>query len=122
VRLNGAAVDSSEAVRWVQAAGMTIVRERNQHVDVEVSLAREGNFTRHCDCRVVIASSAAGQTSFATRHADVVLSANGSLGREHQVRLPLTEIASFYAAIGYADPLAQLTSREPSPARGKWAA
>ncbi|WP_425615849.1 glycosyltransferase [Anatilimnocola sp. NA78] len=122
VRLNGAAADSSEAHRWVQAAGLTTVRDLKQPVDVEVSLASEGNFSRHCDCRVVIAGGAAGQTSFATRHADVVLSIDGSLGREHQVRLPLNEIASFYAALGYADPLAQLAGRDPAQRLGKWAA
>ncbi|QDU31802.1 Chondroitin synthase [Anatilimnocola aggregata] len=116
VRLNGTAADFADARRWVQAAEFAIVRDSSQRVDLEMALAREGRFTRHCDCRVLIAGDAAGQVNAANKGADVVLSADGSLGREHQVRLPLNEIASFYAALGFADPLAQVARRE------KWAA
>lgn len=112
VRLCGRAAESSDAQRWTHAAGLRQVNDPQTQVDVELSLAADQRFSRRTDCRVLLAGGANGQTTAACRQADLVLSADGSFGREHQLRLPLTEIASFYAALGFADPLGELASRQ----------
>jgi glycosyltransferase involved in cell wall biosynthesis len=119
VRLQGKSAESSDAQRFIHAAGLRMVNDQQTYVDIELALASDQRFTSRTDCRVLIAGGANGQTTAACRQADVVLSADGSLGREHQLRLPLTEIASFYAALGFADPLGELAARQP---RGQRAA
>lgn len=121
VRLMGRAAENAEAIRWVQGAGCQIVHYGQQTVDVELALASDVRFSRECDCRLLFVDGDTGQLAASGKPADIVFSADGLLGFDHQVRLPLHELARFYAAIGFADPVGELVGRT-SPAQRRTAA
>lgn len=116
IRLVGRAADNIDVIRWVQGAGCQIVREDNLPADVEVALASDVRFTKRCDCRVLFVDGDTGQLGGSSKQADIVLSPDGLLGSDRQVRLPFYELASFYAALGFADPVAMLERRPRSRA------
>jgi hypothetical protein len=62
---------------------------------------------------VILVDGDTGGLSRGCEQADIVLSKDGALGNEQQVRLRLAEVASFYAALGFANPLAEMAARKP---------
>lgn len=108
IRLVGRAADQVDVQRWVQGLGCSLQRDAQSHADVEIALASDVRFSRRCDCRVLFADGDTGGLAANSRQADIVLSADGLLGNDHQVRLPFYELASFFAALGFADPLAAM--------------
>lgn len=114
IRLNGQAAENAAARRWLQEAGLRRVNDATARVDLELTLASDVQFSRQCDCRVVFVDSDSGGPSRRTHVADMVLSEDGTFGGEQQIRLRQAEVASFYAAIGFADPLAELSRRSQS--------
>lgn len=116
IRLVGRAADNVDALRWVQGAGCQIVREETLPVDVELALASDVRFTKHCDCRLLYVDGDTGQLNASSKQANILLSPDGLLGGDQQVRLPFYELASFYAALGFADPVAMLERRPRSRA------
>lgn len=116
IRLIGRAADSTDAIRWVQGAGCQIVRDDRVHADVELALASDVRFSKNSDCRVLFVDGDTGQLAANSKQAQIVLSADGLLGDDRQIRLPFYELASFYAALGFADPVAVLERRPRSRA------
>lgn len=108
IRLAGRAADHVDVLRWVRGIGCTLTEERAAHADVEVALASDARFSRSSDCRVLFVDGDTGSLAENSKQADIVLSPDGLLGGDHQVRLPFYELASFFAALGFADPLAAM--------------
>ena len=110
IRFVGRAAEHVDAIRWVLGFGCKLLRDPAAHADVEVALASDVRFSERCDCRVLFVDGDTGDLPANTKRADIVLSPDGLLGGDHQVRLPFYELASFFAALGFADPFAAVTS------------
>jgi glycosyltransferase involved in cell wall biosynthesis len=115
IRPLGRAADHGDALRWMRGIGCQLVCDAAPHVDVELALASDPRFSSWCDCRVLFVDACPGNLAASCRRADIVLSPDGLLGGDQQVRLPFSETASFFAALGFADPLSAL-KRHPQPA------
>jgi glycosyltransferase involved in cell wall biosynthesis len=113
IRLNGRAAEHAVVAGWLQATGLRAIKSGTEHADLELALASDARFTRHCDCRVIMVDGDTGGLSRGCKQADVVLSRDGSLGNDKQLRLRLAEVASFYAALGFANPLGEMAARQP---------
>jgi glycosyltransferase involved in cell wall biosynthesis len=109
IRLMGRAAEHLDAQRWLQGIGCTLVRDPAMQADVELALASDVRFSDRCDCRALFVDGDTGSLAPNSQRADIVLSPDGLLGGDHQVRLPFYELASFFAALGFADPLAALS-------------
>ncbi len=117
IRLNGRAADSLDVLRWVAGAGCQIVRDVNAHCDFELALASDVRYSKRCDCRVLFADGDTGQLASSSKRADIVLSADGLLGNDQQVRVPFYDLPGFFDAIGFANPLAELAKGQPQSPR-----
>jgi glycosyltransferase involved in cell wall biosynthesis len=112
VRLNGRAGENAMVRAWVQAAGLRVIHEPSAHADLELAVASDAGYSRQCDCKVLLVDGDTGGLSNRCGQADVVLSSDGAAGSEQQIRLRQAEVASFYAALGFANPLRELANRE----------